>query len=139
MSEQDEHGVWLPLRWRDLDYFGHVYHAEFLTLLDEARSRWFAGALALEQADSYVLARLEIDYVSALVLADEAVAVEFGVERVGTTSLTLRETMRARDGRVVAKSRSVTVRWDRDAGTSRTLSESERETASRFLLPDDAV
>ena len=26
---------WLPLRFRDLDAFGHVYHAEYLTLLDE--------------------------------------------------------------------------------------------------------
>ena len=31
----------LPLRFRDVDAFGHVYHAEYLTLLDEARTRWF--------------------------------------------------------------------------------------------------
>jgi acyl-CoA thioester hydrolase len=125
MDTQD----WQPLRFRDVDAFGHVYHAEYLTLLDETRTRWFRDELGLANPSDYVLARLEIDYVSSIVLADRAVAATFEVERVGTTSLTLRETMRARDGRVVSRSRAVTVLRDVPAGTSRPLSEDERERA----------
>ena len=40
LPPDDRDAVWQALRWRDLDYFGHVYHGEFLTLLDEARATW---------------------------------------------------------------------------------------------------
>jgi acyl-CoA thioester hydrolase len=120
---------WQPLRFRDLDAFGHVYHAEYLTLLDEARTRWLGDVVGVEDPGSYVLARVEIDYLSSLTLEDQAVRVEFAVLRVGTTSLTLAETMHARDGRVVARGRAVAVLRDRATGGSRRLSEGERASA----------
>ena len=121
--------VWLPLRFRDVDAFGHVYHAEFLTLLDEARTRFFGSVLGMENPSGYVLARVEIDYVSSLLLADEAVGATFVVERVGTSSLTLAETMRTRGGRTVSRGRAVTVMRDVAAGASRPLTDAERERA----------
>jgi acyl-CoA thioester hydrolase len=124
---------WVPLRFRDVDAFGHVYHAEFLTLLDEARTRWFAEAMGMEHPSDYVLARVEIDYVSSIVLADGAVSATFAVERVGTSSLTLREAMHARDGRVVAQGRAVTVLRDPTTGASRTLSDEERRRAIALM------
>jgi acyl-CoA thioester hydrolase len=126
---------WLSLRFRDVDAFGHVYHAVFLTLLDEARARWFRDVLGVRNPTDYVLARVEIDYVSSLVLADEAVSATFEVERVGNSSLTLVETMRARDGRVVSHSRAVTVMRDVASGTSRPLTEAERRRATALLRP----
>ena len=126
---------WLPLRFRDLDAFGHVYHAEYLTLLDEARTGWFADALGSEDPQGYVVAHLEIDYLSSLRGEDDAVRAEHGVERVGTTSLTLRETMYARDGRVVARSRTVAVLRDPATGRPRAVTDVERERAERHLLP----
>ncbi len=125
--------AWHPLRFRDVDAFGHVYHAEYLTLLDEARTRWFGEVLGLANPSDYVLARVEIDYVSSLVLADTAVSASFEVERVGTTSLTLTETMRARDGRVVSRSRAVTVLRDVSTGTSRPLDDDERGRAVALM------
>ena len=125
--------VWLPLRFRDVDAFGHVYHAEFLTLLDEARTRWFREVVGLENPSEYVLARVEIDYVSSILLDDEAVGAQFVVERVGRSSLTLGETMRVRSGRVVSRGRAVTVMRDRASGTTRPLSEAERCRAAALL------
>jgi len=123
--------VRLPLRFRDVDAFGHVYHAEYLTLLDEARTRWFREVVALDEPGAYVVARIEIDYLSSLVLdATEAVAT-FAVERVGTSSLTLTETLAAPDGRVAARVRSVTVRRDPAAGRSRPLTDAERDRLER--------
>ncbi len=136
MAPETEHEVWLPLRWRDLDYFGHVYHGEFLTLLDEARSRWFGSALALDEPESYVVARLEIDYLSSLGRDDGGVRVSLALERVGTTSLTVRETMRGGDGREVARSRTVVVLWDRAASRSRPLTEAERARAAGVMDAD---
>jgi acyl-CoA thioester hydrolase len=133
--DTDQDVVWQPLRFRDIDAFGHVYHADFLTLLDEARTRWFQDAMGLDNPSDYVLARVEIDYVSSIVLADGAVAAAFEVERVGTSSLTLRETMRARDGRVVSRGRVVTVLRDATSGTSRPLTDAERSRASALASP----
>lgn len=131
--DDDHHQVWLPLRFRDVDAFGHVYHAEFLTLLDEARTRWFRDVLGLENPSDYVLARVEIDYVSSILLDDEAVAADFVLERLGRSSLTLGETMRVPSGRVVSRGRAVTVMRDPESGTTRPLSEAERARAAAFL------
>jgi acyl-CoA thioester hydrolase len=117
----------LPLRFRDVDAFGHVYHAEYLTLLDEARTRWFREAVALDEPGAYVVARIEIDYVSSLVLDDAEVVATFAVERVGSSSVTLAETLSAPDGRVAARVRSVTVRHDPTAGRSRPLTDAEKD------------
>ena len=120
---------WLPLRFRDLDAFGHVYHAEYLTLLDEGRTRWFADALGFTEPSGYVVAHLEIDYLSSLRGEDTAVRVDVVIERIGTTSLTLAETTYAYDARVVARSRTVVVLRDPDTGRPRPLSDREREVA----------
>lgn len=125
--------TWFPLRFRDLDAFGHVYHAEYLTLLDEARTRWFGDVLEITNPTDYVVAHLEIDYESSLALSDAAVRVAFSVERVGTSSLTLGETMHARDDRVVARGRSVVVLRDAASGRSRPLEPGERARADDLL------
>jgi acyl-CoA thioester hydrolase len=121
----------LPLRFRDVDAFGHVYHAEYLTLLDEARTRWFREEVAFDEPGAYVVARVEIDYLSSLVLDDAEAVATFAVERVGTSSVTLAETLSAPDGRVAARVRSVTVRRDLAAGRSRPLTDAERDRLER--------
>ena len=124
---------WLALRFRDFDAFGHVYHAEYLTLLDEARTGWFAAQLGMDDPSGYVVAHLEIDYLSSLTRDEDAVRGEFTLERVGTSSLTLGETLLARDGRVVTRGRSVLVLRDVAAGVSRPLTPDERARAYALL------
>jgi acyl-CoA thioester hydrolase len=135
----DYPGAWLPLRFRDVDAFGHVYHAEYLTLLDEARTRWFRHVVGVDNPSEYVLARIEIDYVSSIVLSDETVRGTFVIERVGTSSLTLAETLHTPDGRVVSRGRAVTVFRDADTGVSRRLTDDERHRAMALVSPSDPV
>jgi acyl-CoA thioester hydrolase len=124
------------LRFRDLDAFGHVYHAEYLTLLDELRTDWFGSTLGLEHPQSYVVARVEIDFVSSLTAGDVAVHGAFAVERVGTTSLTVRESLRADDGRDVARTRAVVVLRDPGTGATRPLSGAERARCDAHAVTD---
>jgi acyl-CoA thioester hydrolase len=131
VSVADE--VVLPLRWRDLDAFGHVYHGEYLTLLDEARSRWFGSVLGIADPEVYVVAHLEIDYVSRLAIEDREVRVACTLQKVGTTSLTLAEVMRAGGGREVARSRTVAVLWDRAGARPRPLADDVRQRAAAHL------
>ncbi len=124
---------WVPLRFRDVDAFGHVYHGAFLTLLDEARTAWLRDVLRLERPSDHVIARVELDYVSSIVAADDAVCADVRLERVGTSSLTLAETMRVRDGRVVSRGRVVIVLRDVEQGVSRPLTDDERARAEALV------
>ena len=62
----------IEIRWNDLDPFGHVNHAVFLTYLEEVRDEWLIGAMGGDTMD-YVVARVEIDYRRELTLEDDRV------------------------------------------------------------------
>lgn len=126
----------VPLRWRDLDHQGHVYHATVLTLLDEARTRWLASEVGIASPDEYVVARVAIDYRDEIRRDDERISVTFGVERLGNTSLTLREVVRAPDGRLLVEAAVTAVMWDRASRRPRSLLPHERERATRYLHDD---
>ncbi len=116
----------LELRFRDVDAFGHVYHAEYLSFLDHLRTRWLRE-VGVESPESYVVARVEIDYVSSLLLADGAVAASFRTERVGATSITLREELQVHGGRLVARAQVVIVLRDVATGSKRLVTDRERD------------
>lgn len=117
----------VPLRWRDLDHLGHVYHGTMLTLLDEARTRWFAAQFGVDSSDSYVVARIEIDFLGETRIESGHVSVEFIVERVGTTSITSREVARTADGTAVAEAVVTAVLWDAAARRPRPITPKERD------------
>jgi acyl-CoA thioester hydrolase len=103
-----EHQV--SLRWRDVDALGHVNHAVFLTYLEEGRDAFYVQALGRDP--HYAVARVEIDLRAEIRYADRLLRVRIEVERVGTTSLTTRETILTPDGAAAAEARVVTVLWD---------------------------
>ena len=108
MTTVFEHRV--SVRWRDSDALGHVNHAVFLTYLEEGRDAFFEAMLGSEPL--YVVARIEIDLRAEVRHTDPWVSVRIEGERLGTTSLTTRETILTAAGQVAAEARVVTVRWD---------------------------
>jgi acyl-CoA thioester hydrolase len=96
----------VPVRWRDTDAQGHVNHAVFLTYLEEAR--------------------VEVDLRAEVRHPDRQVMVRIQAERLGTTSLTTRETILTPAGDVAAEARVVTVRWDPGQHRAIPFSEAER-------------
>ena len=98
------------VRWRDTDALGHVNHAVFLTYLEEGRDAFYVHALGSDP--HYVVARLEVDLRAEVRHPDQRVTVRIEPERLGTTSLTTRETILSASGEVAAEARVVTVRWD---------------------------
>ena len=106
-----EHRV--SLRWRDVDALGHVNHAVFLTYLEEGRDAFYVQALGRDP--HYVVVRVEIDLRAEVRLADRRLRVRIEVDRLGTTSLTTRETVRTPAGVIAAEARVVTVLWDTSA------------------------
>lgn len=124
----------IELRWRDLDHQGHVYHAATLELIDEARSNWLGCIVESELSDSFVVARMEIDYRSELHKRDQRAIIDIVVLRVGNTSLTLREVVRSElTNQIVAESITTIVLWNRETGKSRPLTDEERGRALQLL------
>jgi acyl-CoA thioester hydrolase len=108
VSAAFEHQV--SVRWRDVDALGHANHAVFLTYLEEARDAFYVQALGRDP--HYVVARVEIDMRAEVRYTDRQVRVRIEVERVGTRSLTTRETIFMSAGVTAAEARVVTVLWD---------------------------
>jgi len=100
----------VDVRWRDVDALDHVNHAVFLTYLEEGRDAFYTQVLGSDPV--YVVARLEVDLLAEVRYPDRRVTVRIEVERLGTTSLTTRETVVTPAGEVAARARVVTVRWD---------------------------
>jgi acyl-CoA thioester hydrolase len=80
-----------------------------------------------------VLARVAIDFRRELRLEDEEVVVSCALERIGNSSITLREQIRTREGELAAEAEAVLVARDREQGRSRPLTEAEREAFERSL------
>jgi acyl-CoA thioester hydrolase len=120
----------VPVRWRDTDAQGHVNHAVFLTYLEEGRDAFYAQATG---DPNYVVVRIEMDLRAEVRHPDRQVTVRIQAERLGTTSLTTRETILTPSGDVAAEARVVTVRWDPGQRKPIPFSEAERARLSTAL------
>src|ERR671917_1387252 len=92
----------VPIRWRDMDAYGHVNHVVYLTYLEEARDAAIAQILRETPGDGgYVVARVAIDYRRELRLADSPVVVSCTVTTIGGSSAQTRETIQTATGHLV--------------------------------------
>ncbi|HRW19927.1 MAG TPA: thioesterase family protein [Dermatophilaceae bacterium] len=129
----------VPLRWSDMDAYGHVNNTEFVRLLEEARvagwHEWFGDAKALELG--IVVARHEIDYLAQLGHRREPVAVDIWVSRLGGAGYDLGYIVRDPDGvgagtRYAVAETSLAL-FDFAAGRPRRMTEHERATLGAHL------
>jgi acyl-CoA thioester hydrolase len=124
--------VKVPIRWRDVDAYGHVNNAVFLNYLEEARDRLVVSLFG-ERAWDFVIARVAIDYRSELNQDDREVVVRCRVTGFGTSSVRTAEQVLAADGRLAAESESVIVARDPQVGRSRPLTDEEKEILQRAV------
>ena len=124
----------VEIRWRDVDAYMHVNNAVYATYFEECRDEWVDSVLG-DASDSwdFVLARVAIDFRRELRLEDEEVVVSCALERIGNSSVTLREQIRTREGGLAAEAEAVLVARDRELGRSRPLTEAERQAFERSL------
>ena len=117
----------VPLRWRDMDAYGHVNHAVYLTYLEQGRDAALTRLLRdAPGGTGYVVARVAIDYRRELRLADGPVVVSGRVTTVGGSSARTRETIVTVDGELAAEAEAVVVKFDREARRPRPWSDEER-------------
>ena len=123
--------VTIPIRWRDVDNYGHVNNAVYLSYLEEARDRWVRETLGPEV--DFVIVRIAIDYRRELSQDDDEVTVSCRGVGYGTSSIRTAEEIVAKAGWVAAASESVIVAHDANARSSRPLTDEERETLDRGI------
>ncbi len=121
----------IPIRWRDMDAYGHVNNAVFLNYLEEARDEMVRRLFGRgEEEFDYVVARVVIDFRLPLRHDDGEVVARCRVGRVGRSSLRTREEIVTGDGRLAAEAEAVLVALDRRNGKSRPLTAGERAILS---------
>jgi len=124
------------VRWDDLDAFGHVNNARYLTFAQEARFIWsteeFSTAMRESSLIEMVVARAEIDFVAPIYDGGRFVDVEISVEKIGNSSFVLLYTI-SDGGQVFAKMKTVQVAVSLETKKSRPLTDTEREFLERYL------
>jgi acyl-CoA thioester hydrolase len=117
----------IDIRWRDLDAYGHVNQAVYLTYAEEVLDAWFRERFGRPSGEvwDYVARRTTIEYRSELRLTDVHAVGSVELVGLGRTSVTTRTTLAAPDGRVAAEVENVVVVIDGKGGGSRPLTEAE--------------
>ena len=105
------HRAEVQMRFADTDALGHINNGSFVIYAETGRLE-FLKVLG-SAVRSLILAHLTVDF-RKQVRFGEPIAVETWVERVGTTSVTMRQAVLASGG-VAAEVRSVVVYFDYDA------------------------
>ena len=121
-------------RWSDMDVFGHVNHANTVTLLEEARIDMLLTEGGRHGADTMlagiVVARLAVDYHAPLVADGSSVRVEITVRELRAASFTLDYTVyngRKSSDAVAATAETLLVPYEVTAQRPRRLTDVERD------------
>jgi acyl-CoA thioester hydrolase len=129
-----------PLRWADMDSFGHVNNVVFLRYLEEARIDFMFRLAPGDGSPSFsggsVVARHEIDYKVPLVHRYEPVIVETWVTDIRAAALTVAYEVKdaAGEGQIVyARASTVVAPYDLEAGRPRRITAEERSFLRKYV------
>ena len=127
------HRTEIQMRFGDTDALGHINNARIASYVEIARLD-FLHRLGTA-VRSLILASLHIDF-RRQILFGETVYAETEVEKLGNSSMTLRQTIFANDQRAVDV-KSVVVYFDYANRTPRPLTEDMRAALSPFLVVEN--
>jgi acyl-CoA thioester hydrolase len=124
------------VRWDDLDAFGHINNAKYLTYAQEARSdfTWFSRQKAGKTpllADM-VGARAEVDYIEPIYEGGMDVECQIWITRIGNASFEMEYEI-VHQGVIRARVKTTQVAVSIETKRSRPLSDEERDFLSEYL------
>jgi acyl-CoA thioester hydrolase len=124
------------VRWNDLDAFGHVNNAKYLTYAESARIDWGQQQFA-EKDDSVLVqmtvARSEVDYLMPITEFESYYDVDLWVESIGNSSFVVGYEV-SKDGLVFTKMKTVQVMIDLESRKSRPITDNERSFLTKYLV-----
>ena len=113
------------VRWDDLDAFGHVNNAVYLTYAQEARFAW-SGILEM------VVARAEVDFIAPIYDGDTFSDIELWVSAIGNSSFTMTYELKMK-GELVARVKTVQVTVDMSTKKSQPIGDDQRAFLTKYL------
>jgi acyl-CoA thioester hydrolase len=125
------------VRWDDIDAFGHVNNAKYLTYIQEARFQWsyyqYAAKNEKPTLVEMVVAKAEVDYLVPIYEGGKYYDVNLWVESIGNSSFVMGYEVVGDNGVVHAKVKSVQVAVSLETKKSRPLTDPEREFLTQYL------
>ena len=125
------------VRWDDIDAFGHVNNAKYLTYIQEARFQWsyyqYAAKNEKPTLVEMVVAKAEVDYLVPIYEGGKFYDVNLWVESIGNSSFVMGYEVVGDNGVVHAKVKSVQVAVSMETKKSRPLTDPEREFLTQYL------
>jgi acyl-CoA thioester hydrolase len=125
------------VRWDDIDAFGHVNNAKYLTYIQEARFQWsfyqYAAKNEKPSLVEMVVAKAEVDYLVPIYEGGKFYDVNLWVESIGNSSFVMGYEVVGDNGVVHAKVKSVQVAVSMETKKSRPLTDPEREFLTQYL------
>ena len=124
------------VRWDDIDAFGHVNNAKYLTFAQEARFQWswyqFVERNQTPSLVEMVVARAEVDYIAPIYEGGAFVDVHIWVDSIGTSSFTLNYEISSK-GVLHARIKTVQVAISMETKKSRPITDIEREFLKEYM------
>ena len=127
----------VPLRWSDMDAYGHVNNVQFLRLLEDARVIGFEDWFGQDRSvldEGILVARHELEYLAPLLFRLPPIVVEMWATKIGGAGFDL--AYEVRDGRaateggdgdiVYARAETTLVLYDFTTSTPRRMDPSLR-------------
>jgi acyl-CoA thioester hydrolase len=126
--------------FRDLDVFGHVNNAVYLTYIENARIGYMRDVLGVESPEDLlvIVAKVNIDFRSRASLG-EVLEIGARVSRIGTKSFDLDHEVRGPDARLVAVASTTLVTFDYRGDTTMPVPDLWRERIQSFEAKDFAA
>jgi len=128
--------VTVPIRWSDVDRYGHVNNVSLAGYLQEARilatTAW-SPAMRRGGENLWVVARQDVRYVRQLHPSTQQCRVHTGLVRLGTSSITLAASVEAH-GDTILNSAAVLVCVDRATGRATPIAEETRQVLAAHLV-----
>ena len=124
------------VRWDDLDAFGHINNAKYLTYVQEARAdfTWFARQASGKTPLLFdmVVARAEVDYIEPIYDGGMEIDCQIWITRIGNASFEMEYEI-IHKGVIRARVKTTQVAVSVETKRSRPLSDEEREFLAEYL------
>ncbi len=126
----------VPIRYSDMDMFGHVNNARYFSFLEEARIAWFEACVPEKwdfEKHGVLVVRNEMDYIKPVEPGDRLI-IRVGASGMGNTSISVKYDGHVlkggseKDAELAFRAATTLVSWDTLAGKVCRVHEPWRKT-----------
>ncbi len=127
----------IKVRWADFDRLGHVNNTKYFEYAQEARMHFYTECMYVSggiRRAVAVLRKTDMEFLVPVTGDSGPLTIEVAVTHIGTSSYSIKHTMRDVRGRTCAVANAVMVGFDLKEQVVRPLKDDERNLLSEYLV-----